>query len=245
MGRELKRVPLDFDAPLNEIWKGYINPHFKPCPEVATGKCHNGLSCAGAWLDAISRFIAVIGQEATQNTPGMMNHFKRTGRIYPHPYLREWSQAPRIHNARRADLVSLDEELAGLIKKMAGGCDLGPMAGSSAGWEIRRTLLRSAGLDDEWGICKVCNGEGLDPATKEAYEGWKEEEPPEGEGFQLWETTSEGSPISPVFPSLDALCEWAEVHATTFGNFRATKDEWMKMLEGGLVSHTEGNMTFI
>jgi hypothetical protein len=26
MGRELKRVPLDFDCPLNKVWKGYINP---------------------------------------------------------------------------------------------------------------------------------------------------------------------------------------------------------------------------
>lgn len=25
-------------------------------------------------------------------------------------------------------------------------------------------------------------------------------DPPEGEGYQLWETVSEGSPISPVFP---------------------------------------------
>ena len=32
--------------------------------------------------------------------------------------------------------------------------------------------------------------------------------PPKGEGFQLWETTTEGSPVSPVFETLDELCEW-------------------------------------
>ena len=27
MGRLLKRVPLDFDWPLNQIWKGYHHPY--------------------------------------------------------------------------------------------------------------------------------------------------------------------------------------------------------------------------
>ncbi len=26
MGREIKRVPLDFDAPLGEVWTGYLMP---------------------------------------------------------------------------------------------------------------------------------------------------------------------------------------------------------------------------
>lgn len=33
MGRELRRVPLDFDWPLKERWKGYVNPHYHECPE--------------------------------------------------------------------------------------------------------------------------------------------------------------------------------------------------------------------
>lgn len=33
MGRELKRVPLDFDWPLNERWKGYVSPEWRACPE--------------------------------------------------------------------------------------------------------------------------------------------------------------------------------------------------------------------
>ena len=35
MGREVKRVPLDFDWPLRQVWKGYLNPyykHFRKCP---------------------------------------------------------------------------------------------------------------------------------------------------------------------------------------------------------------------
>lgn len=35
MGRELKRVALDFNWPLHRVWKGFINPHAGPpdCPE--------------------------------------------------------------------------------------------------------------------------------------------------------------------------------------------------------------------
>lgn len=31
MSRELKRVPLDFEWPMNKPWEGYINPHYKKC----------------------------------------------------------------------------------------------------------------------------------------------------------------------------------------------------------------------
>ena len=34
MGRELKRVPLDFDWPQNKVWHGYLNPyHSTKCPD--------------------------------------------------------------------------------------------------------------------------------------------------------------------------------------------------------------------
>jgi hypothetical protein len=28
MGRTLKRVPIDFNWPLNKIWGGYLNPYY-------------------------------------------------------------------------------------------------------------------------------------------------------------------------------------------------------------------------
>ncbi|MBE6035618.1 MAG: hypothetical protein E7222_13115 [Clostridiales bacterium] len=63
----------------------------------------------------------------------------------------------------------------------------------------------------------------------EVWEGYFKE-PPEGDGYQLWENTSEGSPISPVFDSLDGLCEWAVENETVFASFTATKEEWKEML---------------
>ena len=69
-------------------------------------------------------------------------------------------------------------------------------------------------------------------------------EVPKGEGFQLWETTSEGSPISPVFETLDELCEWCEDNATTVGSLKASKKEWKEMLSENFVYHKEKNLVF-
>lgn len=70
-------------------------------------------------------------------------------------------------------------------------------------------------------------------------------EVPKGEGYQLWETTSEGSPISPVFKTLDELCAWCVDNATTFSDYKATKEEWIKMLSEDFVYHKQGNCIFI
>jgi hypothetical protein len=77
------------------------------------------------------------------------------------------------------------------------------------------------------------------------FDEWERTDPPEGPGFQLWETTSDGSPISPVFTSLDELCKWAETNATTFGSHRTTAAEWKRMLEADFVVHQEGNILFL
>ena len=31
-------------------------------------------------------------------------------------------------------------------------------------------------------------------------------------GYRLWETTTEGSPVSPFFQTVDELCTWAETN---------------------------------
>lgn len=70
---------------------------------------------------------------------------------------------------------------------------------------------------------------------------WHEKvDPPAGEGYQLWETTSGGSPISPPFATLDDLCEWAALNSFTFGDYRTTAAEWKRMLEDGLVTTVIG-----
>lgn len=96
--------------------------------------------------------------------------------------------------------------------------------------------------------CPACGGDGelwASPEAKAASEAWTDEEPPIGDGFQLWETTSEGSPASPVFSTLDELCAWCADNATTFGSSRASAEKWREMLDEDFVRHEEGNVVFL
>lgn len=90
-------------------------------------------------------------------------------------------------------------------------------------------------------MCSRCHGSGSiwpSPEIEQQCENWEKTDPPTGDGYQLWEDCSEGSPVSPVFASFDELCAWAESNATTFGPYKATADEWKAMLDGGVVHAT-------
>jgi len=233
MSRNLKRVPLDFSHPIGKLWDGYLNPHYQPCPEEAKGNCHSGATSAGRWLDSIVRLIGLIGEEATQSGPEWEERHRKNRRIYPHPYLESFEQAPRTSSGRLAPLTS---ELASFVHGLAGGTT--GMFGSGSEWQIQKKLRAAAGVDNEkWGVCPACEGHGQNPATRAAYDAWVPVQPPTGPGFQLWEDTSEGSPCSPVFASLDELCAWAEKNATTFGSHKTSAAEWKRMLDGGFVCH--------
>lgn len=152
MGRELKRVPLDFDAPLDEIWEGY----WRPIEDLKEVK------------EIVDQVPEILGYEG--------------------------------------DSVCRE------CNRVFGDCD-----------EYAR-------------YCIVYN--------KDLCNLWYFD-PPEGEGYQLWETTTEGSPQSPVFATLDELCEWCEENATTFGYHTATKEQWFEMLSKDDVHHRSGNVTFL
>lgn len=77
---------------------------------------------------------------------------------------------------------------------------------------------------------------------------WKKHfkvDPPEGEGWQLWETTTEGAPVSPVFRTPEELAEWCEGNATVFADIKATKNEWLEAIKSGLIAAQCGNALFI
>jgi hypothetical protein len=59
---------------------------------------------------------------------------------------------------------------------------------------------------------------------------------PEGTatGWCMYETTSEGTPISPVFEAPEALARWlAESGASSFGSSTATYEQWLSMIQAG------------
>lgn len=60
-------------------------------------------------------------------------------------------------------------------------------------------------------LCSTCKGHSSTeayPGQRAEAEAWEPTEPPEGEGWQLWESVSEGSPISPVCATADELATW-------------------------------------
>jgi hypothetical protein len=203
MSRQLKRVPMDFDWPLNKVWDGFINPHYKKCPD-----CKEGSTTAGEMLAAIAHLIMIAGDSAAR------------GKL--HPYLE--SVATRLFTSVSSDMTELSTGLAGRSPSGLGhdSCDR---------WSAVAKIKKAAGVSDEWGTCPTCKGRAIDLGVLAAYEAWTPSEPPTGEGYQLWEDCSEGSPISPVFKSLDALCQWAATNATTFGSYRASASEWRSMLD--------------
>jgi len=84
-------------------------------------------------------------------------------------------------------------------------------------------------LPPEWRKCSDCRGTGVFADKLDAYEAWEPYEPPAGDGYQLWETTGAGSPISPVFENLEEMATWCADYATTFGSIRQSREEWMQL----------------
>lgn len=181
MGRELKRVALDFAWPLNEVWTGYLNPHYVQC-----GACHGrGETPARRRLGEIVSLLMIAGEDSLR------------GRN--HPY---------FHGANFDASLVPSPEFADLTTALTGRAPVGRLGHDALDrWAAMNTILTAAKLDPKtWGVCAVCHGDGMDPPCKAAYEAWAKTEPPSGEGYQVWETVSEGSPISPVFTTAE-ICE--------------------------------------
>jgi len=266
MGRELKRVPLDFEWPLKEIWWGFLNPFYKyhlDCPSC-------NVSGYSPWAkDQKEKWQGYHREDWEWIVPGKSRYNKAAG----------------MYNFTEEDLMTIlksgsFDELIGRRVRYEEDTDTWwewqgngkdskkvtldgppplPKLEEALEWAIRSPFwsANSAGYyliiekakreRREW-KCPQCSGEGRIWASKdmkEKSEAWEETPIPTGPGYQLWETTSEGSPVSPVFKDLDSLCAWCEKSATTFGSEKTSKEEWKRMLNDDMVCHREGNMIFI
>lgn len=259
MGRELKRVPLDFDWPLNTRWKGYINPYCATdCMQCdKTGYNPETRKIGDSWYSFDKRDWVYVTPDRRYNRAAWKYNLEQED-------VQALLDADSLWDFTR---VPINDEQREIVKqKVASGEnswlleDNGytPTAEEVNEWAkqgmghdaINRSICIKAKAKrlGVYGLCPVCNGEGnyfSEDKYRQLAEEWKLVDPPKGDGYQLWETTSEGSPISPVFKTLDELCEWAAENATTFGSNKATKWVWLQMLDDGFVHHQEGNMVFI
>lgn len=223
MGRELYRVPLDFDWPLNKPWSGFINPHYKPCPEDQK-TCFHGITAGALWLETVTRLMCMIAEDArTVQGNGMPPHPYLTSMgskpTYDVPaYVTEGLEPGRARMAavyryceRRTDAEAMIRPSNDFLQIMDGllGAPESPAGFDSyRDYKLYFKLLETAGLPKGWGTCPVCKGDHLDPAVADVYHAWTRTPPPSGSGWQLWETVSEGSPISPVFETQEFFIQY-------------------------------------
>jgi len=233
--REVRRVPLNFDAPLNEVWRGYINPNLPPIT------CS---SCGGSGLNPATRQIEQEWYDhdgfgtrwtyqynvAPDGSPATRPPWRVIGenRSWMHSLTQDEVDALIEHD--RLYMLTKDghHPTADEVNQWA----LHDLMGHDAinRWICVETRAKRLGV---WGECVDCAGSGSiwqSEDHKRVYEGWQEFEPPTGEGWQLWETTTEGSPQSPVFSTPEALADWCESNATIFADERMTRDEWLDLI---------------
>jgi hypothetical protein len=208
MGREIKRVALDYKFEIGQVWPGFINEHYRECPH-----CKHGYTLAGARLNDLVSLIMLSGDDA------------RRGKAHPYFYdMPLYDTAGRIPPSK--DMANLTEGLSGRQSSFMGHdvCDRGSAV---------KKIIAAAGMPDDWGICPHCKGDTVDPAVKEAYEAWTETPPPSGDGYQLWSTTTEGTPMTPVFETPEELARYcADQDVSTFGSSTADYETWLKFIRG-------------
>ncbi len=220
MGRTLKRVPLDFDHPVGEIWPGYLSSGLPQCTDC-DGEGYGPEARAVAhtfYAHQIGSYNAQALAWSDKLGQAEVDHLVSEGRLGVRRD-GEWRQEPRT-----AAEVNEQQRQPGLHTHDA----------------VNRMILVEFRCE-RLGIplaCPTCEGHGdiATPEEREANEAWEGTDPPEGDGFQLWETTSEGSPKTPVFETLDELCAYAAEHVSVFGSDMASAAEWRRMLDAGFVA---------
>lgn len=262
MGRELKRVPLDFQWEIGKLWSGYVNPH----------KIHECRECEGlGW----SKEYNILKDEwyyggKTEWRPNPFREGSRYNSVAWSHNLDQEDVDALVEAGRLWDFTRVpinDEQREVVRQKIANGenswlpfdNEYRPTAQEVNEWSLKGmghdslncSVVIQARLAKEGKshLCSNCDGTGENwqsEKAKELYENWEKYDPQTGEGFQLWSTTSEGNPMTPVFGSLEDLCTYCESEkVSVFGSNTATKEEWMKMLSNKFVHHTEGNIVFL
>lgn len=72
---------------------------------------------------------------------------------------------------------------------------------------------------------------GSKPKPEDYMPSWTNEERTH---FMMYETTSEGTPISPAFATAKALARWlADTNASSFADMTATYEQWLHTIDKG------------
>lgn len=279
MGRQLRRVSLDFDWPLHEVWLGLINPYSKfsiRCKKCdGCGYSQEAKRLKDQWYGYVRFQPSDTGSEPlTPDTPAvrqwcemqfdrMDEHRWDTGNLTRERFVkREGRRLCAMWNEQWCHHLDADD-VAALVEADR-LCDLTSTWTKGEGWKKNEpfvmptpeevnawAILRAFGHDatNEWvcvkakckrlGVpseCDKCEGHGSkwkSKAHEALHDAWNDIEPPAGDGYQLWETVSEGSPISPVFATPEELASWlVEPGNDTSVTKGMTYEQWMVFICG-------------
>lgn len=91
------------------------------------------------------------------------------------------------------------------------------------GREIKRVAL-----DFNWPIDTIWEG-----YINKYNNNWEKFDPPTGEGYQLWSTTTAGHPMSPVFDSPEKLATYlVDNKVSSFADETCTYEQWLRFIKG-------------
>lgn len=259
MSREVKRVAMDFWWPLGKTWRGYVNPHRVPecarCEGTGLGpeaKVFSNQWHGNAPFDPVEYGARPLTLDHPEIQALARHNVSRAPDYYSSGEEAVRREASRLfgllkgswsHHLIQADVDAL---LAAnrLYDLRRSGVEVTPDVVNA--WSIRGlghdacnqhvclvARCEREGVDRK---CPHCSGSGEDwpdEESKAAYEAWQRTDPPTGDGWQMWETTSQGSPISPVFASPEGLANWlADTRTSAFGGIGASRDVWLGMIQG-------------
>lgn len=229
--RTVKRVPMDFDAPLNETWAGYVMPSELRPPDCSdcggtgysptarwlhdTFYSHNVRSEIGGWRDKLVQADVDALVEA-----GRLRECVKREPTDDNPRPWEWVVVPRTAeevNAANGPGRSMPRDL----QHDGVNCHI-----------LVKSRCQRLGAEH---TCAVCGGNAMigTPEQLDAYENWTGTEPPTGDGWQMWETTTEGSPQTPVFATAAELAGYCAVHCTWFADQKWSAAQWLASFESG------------
>jgi hypothetical protein len=203
LSRSVKRVPLDFDWPMNKRWDGYLSPEGE-WPECE--KC-NG--------DGIHPFAKPIAETFyASDLPGRADDPVRSAYRWCDKLTQEEVDHLLIEGRLRT-WVKDDSDRGGRwesVPRTAHEVNAQPQQHDGINrWILITFRCERLGLPVE---CDNCGGHGRTATAEQRAEldVWEPTEPPAGDGYQMWESVSEGAPISPVFDSPEALAHWLDEH---------------------------------
>lgn len=239
-------VPLDYDAPLNEVYPSYVMPSGlrpSPCPTCPPELPHLASSFGDGISEAcraISDSFYCIGVDSASAarlrwcdklTQDEVDHLISRGRLRVLVDCdQDDSDASEAERRRGTKWIAVPRSAAEI-----NAVNRDPGAGSHDA--INRLILiryRCEKLGIEVN-CSTCHGKGYvgTAAEIDAFERWEATDPPTGPGIQMCDVNGDPMPISSVHPNSaeGRLAMAAELASTVNSSTITNEVDWTKVID--------------